>query len=149
MLPSLREKLNQRQVVMWLDWIVQIRGSHKPSSADANYLCSKALLCIMICQVLDYCIGIDHVKALVAKGQRTTIEDQCLHARKTTPVILHFGQRNAASVIWFGCSYRDSNCSANAKLGPEAPTLRMRIAGVGFNNLTKRRNFSSRDLVCR
>jgi len=32
-------------------------------------------------------------------------------------------------------------------LGPEAPTLRICIAGVGFINLTKSRNFSWRDFV--
>jgi hypothetical protein len=75
---------------MWLDWIVQIRGSDKPSSADADYFCSKVLLCNMICQVLDYRIGIDDVEALVAKGEGATIEDHRLHAGKTTPVIPHF-----------------------------------------------------------
>ena len=57
---------------MWLDWVVQIRRGHKPSSADAGYFCSKVLLCIVIYQVLDDCIGIDHVEALVAKGECTT-----------------------------------------------------------------------------
>src|SRR5258707_616762 len=84
-------------MVMWLDWITQVRCGHKPSSADADHFCSKALLGVAICQVLDHRIGIDHIEAFVTKGQRTTIEDQCLHTGKTMSVILHFGQRNAAA----------------------------------------------------
>src|SRR3984893_6471714 len=84
-------------MVMWLDWVIQIRCGHKPSSADADHFCGKAPLGAMIWQVLDHRIGIDHIEAFVTKGQRATIEDQCLHTGKTVPVILHFGQRNAAS----------------------------------------------------
>src|SRR3979411_3156215 len=103
-LPVLRKKLNQRQMVMWLDWIVQIRRGHKLSAPDADYFCSKTLLRIMIRQVLDYCIGIDHVEALVRKGECATIEHRRPNARKTRLVIPHFGQRNAAPCNLVGMS---------------------------------------------
>jgi len=80
-------------MLIGFDRIAQVGCGHKPSSADADYFASKALLRVMICQVLDHRVGIDDIEAFVAKGERATIEDQRLHARKTTLVILHFGQR--------------------------------------------------------
>src|SRR6266851_2882378 len=84
-------------MVIGFDRIAQVGCGHKPSSADADYFASKALLRVMICQVLDHRVGIDDIEAFVAKVERATIEDQRLHTRKTTLVILHFGQRNSVS----------------------------------------------------
>src|SRR5216683_8193845 len=63
-------------MVIGFDRIPQVGCGHKPSSADADYFGSKALLRVMICQVLDHRVGIDDIEAFVAKGERATIEDQ-------------------------------------------------------------------------
>ena len=60
-------------------------------------------------------------------------------------VILHVGQRNAAGNL-IGMFVQGLELLSESEI-PEASTLRMRIDGVGFNKLTKRRNFSSRDFV--
>jgi hypothetical protein len=87
-------------MVMGLDGIVQIRCGHKPSSAHADYFWRKALLRVMICQVLDHPIGINHVEASIPKGQRTTIEDQCLSHQESHAANPVLRIRNAAAVTW-------------------------------------------------
>jgi len=110
------EKLNQRQMVMGLDWIVQIRrGQNHPLPTRLTSAQSAAVH--RDCQVLDYCIGIIS-RSSCHERECATIEDHAF--TQENYAVIRTSARNAPPV-----TCRDARTGlellSECEIGPELP----------------------------
>ena len=96
-LRALRQELNKGQVVMRIHRAPQVRSRDKPTLSHALHFRRETLHQIKSGQVFEDRVGIDDIEGFVCEGQGASIENDCLHAGKTVAVILHVGERKAAS----------------------------------------------------
>ena len=94
---GLRQELHERQMVVRIDGIPEIRCSDEPSFSYALHLPCETIQPRISWQVLEDSVGVNDVESLVGKGQCASVEDNSLHAGEAVTIILHIREREATS----------------------------------------------------